>query len=62
VNLFWAGLDETADIDRTLRGGGWFSPPGEVGVSVRRALYMLEESSRQVPNLMVGFRCARDVE
>lgn len=48
VNLFWAGLDETAEIDRTLRGGGWFSPSGEVGVSVRRALYMLKESSSQV--------------
>ena len=61
VNLFWAGRDVNADVDRTLRGGGWSSPTGEVRASVRRAIFMLEADG-EIPDSKIGFRCARDVE
>ena len=61
--------DEEEDgSDRTLRGGGWFSPSRDLRATVRSSLLLLElryvESDMEDRLLpaRIGFRCARAAE
>ena len=62
VNLYWTSKFGSPAVDHTLRGGGWSSPSEDLRTSVRRNLFMLEESVGDNPDSMIGFRCVRDVE
>ena len=62
VNLYWTLEFNSPAVDHTLRGGGWSSRSEEVRASIRRNIFMLEETIGDIPDPMIGFRCARDVE